>query len=161
MSTQDREDWLPEDLDALLAVAMTTVQESKLCHEADAPHATLIMLAASFEAALLGQVVAHEDELKAKQEWPAAPSHLHLGQLTKLALKMGWLTESAGANVDAILNNARTMAAHPGAYVRGLRQVPELDLADPFGYLTLLAVVTQATADLAATVARPSDETVG
>ena len=160
MSTQDREDWLPEDLDALLAVAMTTVQESKLCHEADAPHAALIMLAASFEAALLGQVVAHEDELKAKQEWPAAPSHLHLRQLTKLALKMGWLTEAVRAKVDAILNNARTMAAHPGAYVRGLRQVPELDLADPSGYLALLAVVTQATADLAATLANPS-ETVG
>ena len=154
MTTRVSEDWQPEDLDALLAMAMTAVQESKRCHDANAPHAALLMLAVSFEAALLGLIVAHvpdhETEKHPKHPWAVAPSHLHLADLTKVAVEMGWLTESARTKVDAVLIPARTMVAHPGAYVRGLRQVPELDLGDPVGYVDVLGIVEESCAALAA-----------
>jgi lambda repressor-like predicted transcriptional regulator len=146
------EDWSPEDLDALLKMAITTLEESKLCHEAGAPHATLVMLGASLEAVLLGLVIAKEDEVRAKELWPKAPSRMHLLELTKLALNMGWLTAAARTNADSVLNTARTMAAHPGAYVRGVRQIPELDLGNPDGYQAVSDIVNECAAALAATL---------
>ncbi len=58
MRARADEYWSTEDLDALLKMATVTLDEAKLCHEAGAPHATLVMLGASLEAVLLGLVIA-------------------------------------------------------------------------------------------------------
>jgi len=139
------EDWSVEDLDVLLRAATTNLDESLRCHQAGAPHAALVLLAGAFEATLLGMVVAHEDELRAAELWPARPSVLHLTELATLARRAGWLPESVTAEVVDVLNKVRTMAAHPGAYVRAIRQVPELDLADPAGYATVFDIVLRAS----------------
>jgi len=58
---------------------------------------------------------------------------MHLQELAALARRRGWLTDPARDQVVEVLNKGRTMAAHPGAYVRGIRQVPELYLRVPEG----------------------------
>jgi hypothetical protein len=79
-------------------------------------------------------VVAHEDELRSAGRWPVRPSVLHLAELAELARRAGWLPESVTGEVVDVLNKVRTMTAHPGAYVRAIREIPGLDLADPAGY---------------------------
>ena len=66
-------------------------------------------------------------------------------QRTALARRAGWLPESVTAEVVDELNKVRTTAAHPGAYVRAIRQVPELDLADPAGYAAVYDIVLRAS----------------
>jgi len=46
--------------------------------------------------------------------------------------------------VVEVLNKVRTMATHPGAYVRGIRQLPELDLRVPEGYEACHRIVVDA-----------------
>ncbi len=46
------------------------------------------------------------------------------------------------------------MAAHPGAHVRAMRQVPELDLAEPAGYAAVYDVVVRASRALFAALPR-------
>ncbi len=142
------EDWSVEDLDVLLRGAVTNLDESLRCHAAAAPHAALASLAGAFEAVLLGMVVAHEDELRAAGHWPAQPSFLHLAELAELTHRAGWLPATVTTEVIDILSKVRTMAAHPGAYVRAVRQVPELDLADPAGYATVYDIVLRASRGL-------------
>jgi hypothetical protein len=139
------EDWSVEDLDVLLRAAATNLDESIRCHAVGAPHAALVLLAGAFEATLLGMVVAHEDELRAGGGWPARPSVLHLAELAGLARGAGWLPGPVTAEVVEVLNKAPTMAAHPGAYVRAVRQVPELDLTDPAGYAAVYDIVLRAS----------------
>jgi hypothetical protein len=105
--------------------------------------------AAAFEATLLGMVIAHEDALRANGMWPIGASYMHLTELARLAGERGWLTGEAGWGVVEVLNKARTMAAHPGAYVRGMRSASaELDLRDSDGYRTCLEIVVKATGQL-------------
>ena len=139
------EEWSVEDLDVLLRGAVTNLDESLLCHQAGAPHAALVSLAGAFEATLLGMVVSHEDELRAAERWPAQPSFLHLTELAELAHQVGWLPELVTSEVIDLLNKVRTMAAHPGAHVRAVRQVPDLDLTDPAGYAAVYDVVVRAS----------------
>lgn len=73
---------------------LLTAKESQRCHQAGAALGAMAFLAASFEAALLGQVIAREDELRAAGRWDPAPSHLHLPELAALGREMGWLSES-------------------------------------------------------------------
>src|SRR5262249_16339760 len=125
--------------------AVTNLDESLLCHRAGAPHAAVVSLAPAFEAVLVGMVVVHEDELRAGGRWPAQPVFLHLTELPELARRAGWLPELVTSEVIEFLNKVRTMAAHPGACVRAVRQLPELDLADPAGYAAVYDVVVRAS----------------
>ncbi|MEU9379464.1 hypothetical protein AB0D38_00025 [Streptomyces sp. NPDC048279] len=79
-------------------------------------------------------MVAHEDELREAGRWPEQPGRRHLAELAHLARDMGWLREPISEEITSVLNVAWIMAAHPGAYVRGMRQVPDLVLGDPAGY---------------------------
>jgi hypothetical protein len=116
--------WSERDLDMLLELAFTDVAESVRCHEAGSPLAALVMLAAAFEATLLGMVLAHEQDLRADGKWPTGVSHLHLAELVALAEARRWLTDESAWQAVQVLNKARTMAAHPGAYIRGTRSAP-------------------------------------
>jgi hypothetical protein len=145
------EDWSEQDLDMLLELAFANVAESQRCHEADCPLAAFVMLAAAFEATLLGMVIAHEDALRADGIWPIGASRKHLTELAGLAGERGWLTGEDVWGVVEVLNKARTMAAHPGAYVRGMRSAPaDLDLRDSDGYRACLEIVVRATGQLRA-----------
>lgn len=139
------EDWTIEDLDRLLRLAWTNLDEALRCHQNDVPHAALVLLACAFEAVLLGAVISHEedigvrqDELTANKCWPQRPSRMHLTELVRLARTMGWVEESIRGEAIGVLTVARNMAAHPGAYVRGTRQFravdPDLDVGDPRWY---------------------------
>jgi hypothetical protein len=123
------EDWSGDNFDHLLALALAHTDESMRCYEAGCPHAALVLLAAAFEAVLLGMMISNEEGLRAAERWPLRPSKLHLPELAKLARLAGWLPDEQATQVVEILSKARTMAAHPGAYVRGRRQVPDLDLS--------------------------------
>ena len=143
------EDWSEHDLDMLLELALTAVEESRRCHDASCPLAALVMLAASFEATLLGMVIAQEESLRADGAWPIGASHKHLTELARLADARGWLRGEAFWNTVEVLNKVRTMAAHPGAYVRGMRGAPaDLDLRDSDGYRACLDIVLEATGQL-------------
>jgi hypothetical protein len=114
------------------------------------------MLAAAFESVLLGMVIDHEDNLRTDGQWPAQPSKMHLQQLADLARKRRWLTGPATDQFVEVLNKARTMAAHPGAYVRVMRHAPDLDLRVPEGYQACHRIVVDACQQLfAATSAQP------
>ncbi len=129
----------------LLDLAFRHTDESLKCHQAGCPLAALVMLAAAFEAVVLGMVIAHEDELRAADKWPIQPSRKHLSELTALAKDRGWLAEPATGQVVEVLNKARTVAAHPGAYVRVMRSAPEgLDFRAPEGYDACLDIVQRA-----------------
>jgi hypothetical protein len=125
-----------------------TVDESLCCHQAGVPHAALASLAGAFEGVLLGAVVAHEGELRAAGLWPVQPSRLHLTGLVRLARRARWLSQPIEDEIIEILNKVRNMAAHLGAYVRGARQVPELDLGDSVGYGVVYDIVTRASKHL-------------
>jgi hypothetical protein len=149
------EDWAEQDLETLWEMALACIAESERCHEAGCPLAALVMLASAFEASLLGMVIAHEDALRADGAWPGAASHMHLTGLVRLAEKRGWLADESVWLAVAILNKVRTMAAHPGAYVRGIGQVPEqYDLRAPEGYAICLAIVRTASQQLSEADAR-------
>ena len=154
MCARDAEDWSGEDLDALLDMAMVTAKESQRCHHAGATLGAMAFLAASFEAALLGQVIVREGELRVAGRWDPAPSYLHLPELAALGHEMGWLSEPAHQAVVQALHKARILAVHPGAYVRWQRNEPGVDLFDPVGYEALLGVVSRATAGLAAALSQ-------
>lgn len=143
------EDWSEHDLDMLLELAFAHVEESRRCHETGCALAALVMVAAAFEATLLGMVIANEGSLRADRAWPVGASMMHLTELAVLAAKNGWLEGDAVSDVVEVLNKARTMAAHPGAYVRGMRGAPpELDLRDGDGYRACLDIVVKATEQL-------------
>src|SRR5262249_48164730 len=118
------EEWSEDDLDVLLKLPTAHIDESRRCYQAGCRLAALVMLAAALEAVLLGMVIVHVENLRAGDQWSAEPSKMHLKQLADLARKRGWLTSPATDEVVELLNKVRTMAAHPGAYVRGMRQVP-------------------------------------
>lgn len=143
------EDWSEADLDVLLDLAFANLEESRRCYEADCPLAAYVMLASAFEATLLSMVIANESRLRADKAWPVGASHLLLTDLVGRAGKQGWLDADATRRVVEVLNTARTMAAHPGAYVRGMRSAPsDLDLRDPDGYPACLDIVVNATEQL-------------
>jgi hypothetical protein len=143
------EDWAERDLDTLLELAWAAIQESTRCHDSGCPLAALVMLASAFEATLLGMVIAHQDGLRGDKEWPHSPSRMHLSDLARLAGQRGWLAEDSVSETVEVLNDARTMAAHPGAYVRGMRQVQDdYDLRAPEGYAASLDIVMRATQQL-------------
>jgi hypothetical protein len=143
------EDWAERDLDTLLELAWAAIQESTRCHDADCPLAALVMLASAFEATLLGMVIAHEDGLRADNAWPPSPSRMHLSELARLAGQRGWMTEDSVGETVEVLNDARTMAAHPGPYVRGIRQMEDdYDLRAPEGYAASLDIVMRAAQQL-------------
>jgi hypothetical protein len=94
-------------------------------------------------------LIASEASLRAQGEWPLGASHKHLSELVVLGRDQGWLTHAAVGEVTEVLNKVRTMAAHPGAYVRGIRSAPEdFDLRDIDGYPTCLDIVATATEQL-------------
>jgi hypothetical protein len=122
-SQRPGEDWSEADLDMLLLeLPRAHIDESMRCHQAGCRLAALVMLAAAMESVLLGMVIAQEEGLRADGRWPPRPSTVHLRELAGLAKERGWLTDPATDQVVTVLNKARTMAAHPGAYVRGIRQ---------------------------------------
>ena len=70
----------------------------------------------------------------------------------RLAGQRGWLAEDSIWETVEVLNDARTMAAHPGAYVRGIRQMEDdYDLRAPEGYAASLDIVMRATQQLSDT----------
>jgi hypothetical protein len=149
-SQRPGEDWSEDDLDMLLELPFTHLEESQRCYQANCQLAALIMLAAAFESVLLGMVIAHETNLQADSQWPAQPSKMHLQELANLARRRGWLTDPATDGVVEVLNKVRSMAAHPGAYVRGMRQAVDLDLRIPEGYEACHRIVLDACQQLAA-----------
>ena len=58
------EDWSEQDLDMLLDLAFLHADESVTCHQTGAPLAAMVLLAAAFEAVLLGMVIAQENHLQ-------------------------------------------------------------------------------------------------
>ena len=137
--TQDvigTEEWTDQNLDTLLARSLSNFSEALTCHKAGAPMAALAMLAGAFEGALLAAVVAGQDHFAAAGRPQLRPSRLHLAELVAIALDAGWLSEEISGRIVQILNQVRTMAVHPGAFVRGMRQVTDegFDLADPAGF---------------------------
>ncbi len=73
---------------------------------------------------------------------------MHLQELASLAGNRGWLTDPAADEVVEVLNKVRTMSAHPGAYVRGMREAPDLDLRVAEGYETCHRIVVDACEQL-------------
>lgn len=145
------EDWSELDLDMLLELVFANIEESRRCHEAGCPLAAFVMLAAAFEATLLGMVIAHEEALRADGMWPVGASHKHLTELARLAGRRGWLADDAVRGAVEVLSKARTMAADPGAYVRGMRSAPaDLGLRDSDRYRACLEIVVEATRQLSA-----------
>jgi hypothetical protein len=153
--------WSEQDLDLLLTLPCRAISESRRCHDAGSPLAALVMLTTAFEAVLLGMVITYEDQLRADEQMPKRPSRVHLDELSRLAQARGWLTEPAMDEVLEILNKSRTMAAHPGAYVRALRQVPELDLRASEGWEVCYGVVVKACEQLSAALKRDSSPANG
>jgi hypothetical protein len=151
------EEWSEDDLDMLLKLPTAHIDESRRCYQADCQLAALVMLAAAFEAVLLGMVIVHVENLRAGDQWPAEPSKMHLKQLADLARKRGWLNGPATDDVVELLNKIRTMAAHPSAYVRGMRQGPDLDLRVPEGYDVCHSIVVDACEQLSAATRREAD----
>jgi|SRR5215472_13535289 len=156
-SERPGEDWSGDDLDMLLELPFAYLEESRGCHQAGCRLAALVMVAAAFESVLLGMVIAHEENLCADSQWPAQPSRMHLKELTDLARKRGWLTDPATDQVVEVLNKSRTMAAHPGAYVRGMRQTPDLDLRVSEGYEVCHRIVVDACELLSAAIQREAE----
>lgn len=153
------EDWSERDLEMLLQLAFKNVDESRRCYNAGCSLAALVMLAAGLEAALLGMVIAQEGTLRADGAWPPRPSRIHLSELTQLAATHGWLKGETVVSVTEVLNKARTMAAHPGAYVRGMRSAPpDLDLSDDAGYVACFEIVTKAAEQLQHSKAPPTSD---
>lgn len=148
------ENWSEDDLEMLLELPFAHIEESRLCHRAGCQLAALVMLAATFESVLLGMVIAHEGNLRADGLWPAQPSKMHLRELADLATKRGWLADPATDQVVEVLNKTRTMAAHPGAYVRAMRQVPDLDLRAPESFGVCHRIVVDACQQLSKAVGR-------
>jgi hypothetical protein len=64
---------------------------------------------------------------------------------------------SGHRQVVELLNKVRTMAAHPGAYVRGMRQVRDFDLRAPEGYEVCHRNVVNACEQLSAATNREAD----
>lgn len=60
-----------------------------------------------------------------------------------VAGSVGWLPDAVSDEMVQILKTVRTMAAHPGAFVRGVRQIPDsdFDLADPAGFEAVYVLV--------------------
>lgn len=150
--------WSEEDLDVLLGRAWADLDESLVCHRAGAPHAALSSLAGSFEAVLLATVVAQSAELQAAGFGQARPSRLHLAELVGVARRMGWLQDPIADRALTVFNTVRAMAAHPGAYARGLRQIADadFDLGDPAGYLAMYEIVQHALGEVAAATTTPT-----
>ena len=151
MRSRDPEEWADQDLDAVLERAFGNLNEALICHKAGAPLSALAMLAGAFEGALLAAVVAGQDEFAAAGRPQPRPSKLHLSQLAAVARDAGWLSDEVSDEVVQILNQVRTMAVHPGAFVRGMRQVPDddFDLADPAGFEVVYDLVYRASQHLA------------
>lgn len=158
MASRDPEDWTDQDLDSLLERAFGNLNEALTCHKAGAPLAALAMLAGAFEGALLAAVVAGQDELAAAGRPQPRPSRLHLAELVAVAREAAWLSGEISDDVAQILNKIRTMAVHPGAFVRGMRQVPDddYDLADPVGFEVVYDLVGRASQHLAQATAASS-----
>lgn len=143
------EEWSEDDLDRLLELPFDCIAESAICHRAGAHQNALLALSQALEAVLLGMVITHEENLREDNQWPAkVPSKMHLAELAGLAKKRGWLTDPAAHQVVEVLNKARTMAAHPGAYVRAMRQAPDFELRVPEGYDVCFDIVTAACQQL-------------
>ena len=156
MTAGDPEEWTDQDLDMLLERAFANLQEALTCHGGGAPLAALAMLAGAFEGALLAAVVAGQEQFAAAGRPQPRPSKLHLAQLARVARDAGWLSDEVSDEVVQTLNQVRTMALHPGAFVRGMRQFPDddFDLADPAGFDAVYDLVYRASQHLAhATVA--------
>lgn len=143
MTGRDPEVWADQDLDTLLAHAWRNLDEALACHKAGAALAALVMLASAFEGVLLAAVVAWRDELATAGHPQLTPSRLHLTELVKTARAAEWLPDEVSNELVRILNTARTMAAHPGAFVRGVRQISDsdYDLADPAGFVAVYDIV--------------------
>jgi hypothetical protein len=161
VAKRDPEEWTEQDLDRLLAQAFSSLDEALTCRKAGATLAALAMLAGAFEGALLAAVVAGQDELAAAHQPQPCPSRLHLSELVAAARSAGWLSDSISDEVVQILNTVRTMAVHPGAFVRGMRQIPDddYDLADPVGFDVVYDLVARASEHLARATAASSGKT--
>ncbi|MGH3516273.1 MAG: hypothetical protein ACRDQ7_02405 [Haloechinothrix sp.] len=156
-ANEPEEDWSVADLEVLLSVAKINLDESTRCHQTGSPRAALVMLAGALEAVLLGSVIAYEDEWRAAGHQLKRPaSRATLRDLTTLARDAGWLTQPVTDEAIRILNAARNMAAHPGAYVRRMRQVADFDLGDPAGYEVTYHIVVRTCQELFATLGRIS-----
>lgn len=153
-SQRPAEDWSEDDLNVLVKLPFDHIAESARCYRAGCGLAALVMLAAAFESVLLAMVIAHKKNLQADDQWPTQPSKMHLPELAGLARKRGWLTNPATDQVIEILYKARIMAAHPGAYVRVMRQAPDFDLRVPEGYDACFDIVADACHQLSAATQR-------
>lgn len=161
MAKRDPEEWTDLDLDRLLDRAFSSLDEALTCRKAGAVPAAMAMLAGAFEGALLAAVVAGQDELGAAGQPQPCPSRLHLPDLVVVARRAKWLSDPISDEVVQILNTARTMAVHPGAFVRGTRQIPDddYDLADPVGFDVVYDLVARASEHLARATAATSGKT--
>jgi hypothetical protein len=149
MTEKPVEDWSGGDVDRLLAFAWRAFDESVDCRRANCGLAALVFLGSALEAVLLGMVVTHSDELNAAGLWEPQPSKLHLIELANRAHKVGWLPDDEIIEDIMLVNKARNMAAHPGAFVREAPEDPAFDLAAHEGYLVIFERVRAACEHIA------------
>lgn len=143
-----------DPLDDLLALPSVYLDASYRCHEAGDIPAAVGELAKVLEGVLLGAVLAYEDEVREAGRWPKRePTQLHLSELVKLAHKMEWLSASAVEQCE-LLNQARNVATHPGALVRGSGASPAFTTP----YKDLYLVVVKSCAEVFAAHGASLDE---
>lgn len=139
--TASDERWSNQDFAALVDHARGSLQESVRCRDNGCPLAALVMLATACESVLLAMAVVITYEMRAAT--PRRLGGLHLPALADLARQHGWLSAADAAEVVTVLNPARTMAAHPGAYVRNMHATPPDVLRDEVGYRDCLDIVNR------------------
>jgi hypothetical protein len=113
-----------DPLDDLLARTFVDLDAShRHCEAGDIPDA-LGSLARVLEGVLLGALLAHEEAVREAGRWPRKePTRLHLSELVVLAQEMRWLGAPTVEQCK-LLNEARSMAQHPGALVRERESSP-------------------------------------
>jgi hypothetical protein len=128
---------------------MATVSESVGCYEANFIFGALVLLAISFEGFLLARATgATEEEMDERQL-----SQMSLYDRGELAVKKGWLAAERWDEAQ-VLRRVRNKTIHPGAYVRHLREQPDVDLSGLADYPRLLQVVQAAGHDIRARFGR-------
>lgn len=134
-----------EELQHLVAAAVSLHTEADRCAEAGCWRAALILIGSAVEAAITATAVALEPELRERGLWPSGrcddPTRWTLGIAIGVAIRAGWLpapepdqqadvSDTLGGSLgDAtrFVNSLRNMATHPGA---NLREPVRPDFAD-------------------------------
>lgn len=121
----------PDQFRYLVELAGSLHDEAVACAEAKLWRAASLLIAASVEAALLGNVVVFERELRATGLWRAGtPERWSLDTLIEIARGAQWLPQTQPPGTDAadtlqgevgdavaFLKEIRNLAAHPGRVI--------------------------------------------